>query len=133
MLGVLVSLLALQSAESAEPPHHKTPTVRAVGCRCSDQTEPGAIIIEGVVVDAEVTLAPGGLSVNDRMATIFDVKGQGEISGRTRVWHQSNPDQCGVTFDYGLTYKVALRQTEDGALETDACLMRKTRPASQED
>lgn len=129
MLSILIGLLALQSAQTAAP-RYETPTIRAVGCRCPAQVEADAIRLEGLVVDAEVTLAPDGLSINDRMATVFMIKAGGKISGRTKIWHFSNPDQCGVTFDYGARYKLVVRQTEEGDLETDQCLMRQAPAAT---
>ncbi len=95
-------------------------------CACKEE-DVASLIIEGLVIDAELTLAPDRRSTNDRRATIFNVivNNEADIKGRTKVWHVSNPDQCGVSFDYGKKYKIALRKTEEGQLETDACLMKE--------
>lgn len=108
-------------------------SVRAL-CTCPDTPEKPFAIVEGFVVDAEVSLAANGRSVNERQATIFDVKNASRIeNGRTRIWHSSNTKKCGVTFDYGKKYKVALRKSKSGQLETDKCLMRQLqkKPASE--
>jgi hypothetical protein len=75
-----------------------------------------------------VTLAPDRISINDRQATIMDVaKSSEDVKGRTRIWHTTSEKSCGVTFDYGRTYEIAVRTTEDGEFETDQCLMRQAR------
>jgi|GEM_PF-6326712 len=97
-------------------------------CECPDAREPGIIILEGLIVDAEVTLGPDRRSINDRQATIIDVAKSGDgVKGRTRVWHTTSEETCGVTFDYGRTYKIPVRETEDGDFETDQCLMQQAR------
>ena len=118
----------MQSAE-APPEVKEAPSVRA-DCICAEEIAADVVILEGLVVDAEVTLGPDGRSPNERQATVFDIwRAQGaEISGRTRVWHSSNKKSCGIVFDYGRKYSLAVqRNAETGDLETDACLMRAAR------
>ena len=81
--------------------------------------------ITGFVIDAEVVLGADKRSVEERMATIFDVTSSSDpsIKGRTKIWHNVSEDSCGVTFDYGKKYSVPARQSEEGELETDSCLM----------
>jgi len=94
-------------------------------CQCPDEVEDGVLILIGLVVDAEITLAADGISVNDRQASIFNINpsSTNDYKGRTKIWHSSNKAQCGMTFNYGAKYTLTVRKTEDGALETDACLM----------
>lgn len=131
MLSVLLitatAMMAQESAANTVPEiEDKT---NFILCGCAKAAAPD-MILEGLVVDAEVTLAPGGRSPNERQATIFNVlKATGEdltkaIDGRTRIFHNTTPGACGVTFDYGKRYSVAVRKTETGALETDLCLSR---------
>lgn len=106
------------------------PTIRkapeAPKCTCPDSYEAGAIMLKGIVVDAEMTAAADGRSANDWMATIFDVvyASDGSAKGRTRVWHSNAPGKCGLTFDYGRKYALAVREGANG-YETDKCLMRQ--------
>jgi hypothetical protein len=121
----LISALGVQSADSALTAPPVVRKVPANTCTCTGAREPGIIILEGLIVDAEVTLAPDRISINDRQATIMEVvKSTEDIKGRTRIWHTTSEKSCGVRFDYGRTYKVAVRTTEDGEYETDQCLMR---------
>ncbi len=96
-------------------------------CQCTDEIEDGVLTLIGIVVDAEITLAADGISANDRQATIFSINPStaNDYKGRTKIWHSSSKAQCGMTFNYGAKYKLTVRKTEDGALETDACLMRQ--------
>jgi hypothetical protein len=149
MLAIVLSMLALGqgAGETAPCPDDAPQSVdflskppiqirKAPSCQCPETPEDGVLIIEGLVVDAEVTLAPGGLSVNDRQATIFNILTASEdgLKGRTKIWHSSNLAQCGVTFNYGAKYKLIVRRLKDddedsakqGVLETDACLMRQS-------
>ena len=116
-----------QAPDLAAPPRsYETPRVRA-DCICQDDDAADIIRLEGLVVDAEVTLSAGGRAANDRQATVFDVSGGDDaaISGRTRIWHSTRTEDCGVTFDYGRKYSLAARRTDAGLLETDECLMRR--------
>ena len=141
MFSVLLAAIALQTAtlslegdvpqadivkELAAPPTYDR--ARAIRCSCKDAT-PAMLLLEGLVVDAEVTLGPDGRSANDRQATFFNVLKAREdgklakVSGRTKVFHQAGSAKCGVSFDYGKRYAVPVRKTEDGELETDFCLI----------
>ncbi len=125
--GAVFFMTALGAQSAQEGVLGAAPVIRkAPGktCQCPERREPGVIILEGLVVDAEVTLGPDGRSINDRQATIIDVvKSSDDVKGRTRIWHTTSEESCGVTFDYGKTYIIPVRKTEDGALETDRCLM----------
>ena len=132
MIEVLAAV-ALANAQTEQAPvvpaDQKKPSVRYSDCRCPDSDEAALAIIEGIVIDAEVTLSADGLSPADRQATIFDVTTKtNDIKGRTKIWHQTKIAQCGVNFDYGKKYQIVVRQTDQG-LETDECLMRRVRPA----
>jgi len=98
-------------------------------CSCPAERVKGVIILEGVVVDAEMTLAADGLSPADRQATIFNIKRSSDhgMKGRTKIRHSTIRDQCGVSFDYGRKYKIAVQVIED-TIETDECLMRQAEP-----
>ncbi|NOX82269.1 MAG: hypothetical protein GXP06_04640 [Alphaproteobacteria bacterium] len=125
-LVFLITALGVQSTDDALTAPPVLRKVPANTCTCADAREPGIIILEGLIVDAEVTLAPDRISINDRQATIMEVvKSTEDIKGRTRIWHTTSEKSCGVTFDYGRTYEVAVRTTEDGEFETDQCLMRQ--------
>ena len=110
----------------AAPP--KLNRAKAILCSCA-KTKPPEFMLQGLVVDAELTLAPDGRKAASRQATIFDVlaateNGEpAEIDGRLKIFHQTNTAQCGVRFDYGKEYMVYAHKNEDGAYETDYCLM----------
>ena len=128
---MLISFLAvLAMAQSAGDLGAPPPEVgKKPECRCPDTLEDGVLFLRGLVVDAEVTVAPDGRTPNERQATIFTINPSTDhdYKGRTRIWHTTKTESCGITFDYGLQYLLAVRRTEDGALETDECLMRQTR------
>ncbi len=90
-------------------------------CSCPAEPEQEVLI--------QVTLAADGLSPADRQATIFNItrSGNHDLKGRTKIWHSTIRNQCGVTFDYGRKYKLSVRMIE-GAIDTDACLMRQAAP-----
>lgn len=94
-------------------------------CTCPAEVERADVTLSGFVVDAKVILGADRRSVEDRMATIFDVKqaDDSKVSGRTAVWHDVSEEKCGVSFDYGKKYSVSARRNEEGELETDRCLM----------
>ncbi len=127
-----IALLAAAAAQSTERDLTAVPTIRKPPeppkCTCPDEYETGAILLKGLVVDAEMTASPDGSYANDWMATIFDISyaSDGAASGRTRIWHSNAPGKCGLSFDYGRIYKLAVREGEDG-YETDKCLMRQAR------
>lgn len=132
---MLTSFLAvLAMAQTAGDLGAPPPDVRKEPeCRCPETPQDGVLFLRGLVVDAEVTVAPDGRSPNERQATIFTINPSADhdYKGRTRIWHTTKTESCGVTFDYGLQYLLAARRTEDGALETDACLMRQTRESEE--
>lgn len=115
------------TADLAAPPRLYGQDPTAPQCVCTDEAPTDFIKLEGLVIDAEVTLASNGRSTNDRQATIFDVAhaSKDDVKGRTKVWHSTLVGQCGVTFDYGRRYTLAARKSETGELETNECLMRK--------
>lgn len=125
-----VALTALVMAQNvpadlgAPPPLYPDRTARPQ-CACPDETPPDLITIEGLVVDAEVTLGADRRSVNERQATIFEVAQPLNDKKRVKVWHSTLEAQCGLTFEYGRKYKITARRTENDALETDLCLMRQ--------
>lgn len=117
--------LALTVLVQANDPYIAPPTIRKPpACTCSGKERPD-VTFSGYVIDAKVTLGADRRSIEDRMATIFDVKYSDDstISGRTPVWHDVSAENCGVTFDYGKKYSVMARWGENGELETDRCLM----------
>ncbi len=132
MIAVFLSLSAFMAASEVPGPNlvpdlTEVPERNAVdSCVCPASIEQAEVSFSGYVIDAEVILGSDRRSVEDHMATIFDVKwsSNGDIKGRTRLWHTTSPASCGVSFDYGKKYSVAARWSEEGDLETDACLMR---------
>lgn len=126
-LVLLIAAAAMQEGEApgAPPEVREAPSIRAK-CACPDEPEEGIILLEGLVVDAELKVAPDGRSTLPRQATIFNISGENDrgVSGRTPVYHSANTDKCGVVFDYGKKYSVAVRENAEGELETDACLMK---------
>jgi hypothetical protein len=132
-LGVFIAALSTPAAADGalEAPEAKPlPGIRA-SCPCRDEIPADVLIVEGLVVDAEASLDPDRRAPNDRQATIFDIfrASRGDHSDRTKIWHSTNTNKCGVVFDYGRRYVVAARENEDGALETDKCLMRAAKAA----
>lgn len=122
--AIWIAAMALQSEDAAADVQFPEPSVRAP-CHCPDAMEPGLVYLEGLVVDAELTVAPDGRTPNDRQATVFDIKPGNAVgvSGRTRIFHSNNTNKCGVVFDYGKQYELVVRKTGDGQYETDKCLM----------
>ena len=112
----------------------RTDRVQIILCGCASAA-PADLTVEGLVVDAEVLLGPDGRSALDRQATVFNVLPStrpdraGDVKGRTRIFHSTAERKCGVAFDYGKNYRVPVRRTEDGALETDFCLIQRAREA----
>jgi len=93
-------------------------------CACAPGAPPVDIEFEGVATDALLTATPDGLRVAPRQATIFRVTRviKGEAKTPMKVWHLTNPQHCGVSFDYASSYRVKARFRNKEA-ETDACLM----------
>lgn len=119
---LLLAVVAQDADLTYAPPIRKPPS----DCTCPANVR-SDVVFSGYVVDAEMRLAADKLSVEDRMATVFDVKesNDGDVSGRTRVWHDVSEAKCGVSFDYGKKYTVAARRNDEGELETDQCLTRR--------
>ena len=120
----------------AAPP--KLNRTKAILCSC-EKTQPPQFMLQGLVVDAEMTLAPDGRNPADRQATIFNIftateNGErADLGRRLKIFHLTNKARCGVRFDYGKEYMVYARKTEEGAYETDYCLMNAAfDPSSQE-
>ncbi len=141
MLLALIAAFAIAQADASEsdgapstdivdalaaPP--KLNRARAILCSCAKATAPD-YLLNGLVVDAELVLAADKRSAEDRQATIFNILSAMEngepidINGRTKIFHGTNTNECGVRFDYGKQYMVYARKNEDGAYETDYCLM----------
>lgn len=137
-LSGLVFLIAASAAQengealAAPPDVREAPGIRAK-CTCAASKKDDFLLLQGLVVDAELTVSESGRSANDRQATVFDVSGENEkgVSGRTRVHHSANTDKCGVVFDYGKKYTIAVREDVEGEFETDACLMRDVETPDQ--
>jgi len=124
--AIFLCAVSTASAQIYNPPgiRNRAPLT----CECSAEREPGLIVIEGLVIDAEVRLSEDGLSAHERQATIFNIakSNNHKLSGRTHIWHQTNENKCGVTFDYGKKYQISVRTTEEGQLETSSCLIAQT-------
>ncbi len=127
--AIWIAALALQSDDAAADVQFLEPSIR-MKCSCRDALRSPLIHFEGIVVDAEVTVAPDGRTPNDRQATIFDIQpgNAAGVRGRTRIFHSSDTKKCGVVFDYGKSYNLTVRKTADGQYETDWCLMRPIPP-----
>jgi len=88
-------------------------------CKCID-AKPSVKSFDGVVIDAALFLGTDGRFVADRQATIFRVVDG--LDGETvKVFHSTKPEQCGLSFDYGKEYRIAVR-SEKGIYETDYCI-----------
>ena len=124
-----IALAFFQSSTAelvGEAPILQTPP--APKCVCS-APHPSDAFIEGYVIDAELTLAPSGLDVNSRQATVFDVHSSrvnqkllGKIVGKTHVWHSSDLGACGLRFDYAKKYKVFVTKGDNGDWEANRCM-----------
>lgn len=127
-LAAIFSLLQSGDQLTAPPQTIEAP---AAQCICAESHPPAIGVLEGIVIDGELTLGVDGLSVNDRRATVFDAKPttiNGEkIFGRTRIFHTAAQASCGLSFDYGKRYAVPVRKSATGDLETDQCLIKSTK------
>ena len=114
------------AADLTAPP--KLNRARAILCRCAKAPAPD-VLLTGLVIDAELFLGEDKRSAADHQATVFNIlsaqeNGEpAEVRGRTRIFHETNTNQCGVRFDYGKQYMVYARKNEEGGFETDYCLM----------
>ena len=113
-------------ADLSSPP--KLNRARAILCSCASAKAPD-YLFTGLVVDAELVLGPDKRSAAERQATVFRILSaakNGEpinVSERTKIFHETNVNKCGVTFDYGKQYMVYAHKIDDDAYETDYCLM----------
>ncbi|NNE41976.1 MAG: hypothetical protein HKN14_13775 [Marinicaulis sp.] len=129
-----IAAMVLQSAgDLSAPPPKVGPSPKP--CDCSEVDFSSYFELRGLVIDAEVTLRANGMSMNERQATIFDTPkselADGSIvDGRIRIWHITNEAKCGVTFDYGKKYLVAVTRNQAGEFETNACLMKRVAQAA---
>jgi hypothetical protein len=98
-------------------------------CRCEAVDAAATVRFTGIVSDAELTAGEDGRTANPRQATIFRIvkSGAGGLAERVKVWHRTDPAQCGIRFDYGKRYDI-VAVTKDGEFETDWCVMGKPRP-----
>ncbi len=135
IVNVAIAALGANTAALAQPePDIMTPPVlRKVEiskCVCRDNPEIETVSLKGLVVDAEVSLGPDGKTAADRQATFFNVfvSDEKQLRGRTKVWHLTDPDNCGISFDYGRQYSIAVRKNDEGELETDLCLAKPKQP-----
>jgi hypothetical protein len=98
-MSLIAFILALNSnASLAQDPYAPPELKQLPACVCPSPQERPDVMFSGYVIDAEVTLGSDRRSVEDRMATIFDVKwsDDGELEGRTRLWHATSAeaDRC---------------------------------------
>lgn len=126
---VAAALAAAAMTQEAPPSDAaSSERLREILCGCAAAT-PAETLLEGVVVDAELTLSPDGRTANQRQATIFTILNALDVAAgaRVKIFHDAQA-QCGVTFDYGKRYRIRARPIEDGAFETDYCLMNDLAP-----
>lgn len=123
---ILGAAAAVSAPAMAQPPEIRTPPP---ACRCEAAAPENAVVFEGIAIDAEITVDETGAAPAARQATVFRVtrRVDGAVENPARVFHVTDPDDCGVAFDYGKRYRVAARETED-ALETDRCLIAAVAP-----
>lgn len=117
-------LFAAAQGSAYAPPEIARPP--AATCRCeSAADEADLVVFIGVAADAEIRADETGRNPARRQATIFRAVRvrAGEAENPAYVWHATDREACGLSFDYGRQYTVRARRSEDG-LETDACLMR---------
>ncbi|MEM6413763.1 MAG: hypothetical protein AAF720_03810 [Pseudomonadota bacterium] len=115
-------LIALAQSTAPEPPATKVADPYEE-CTCTADHKIVETEFVGLVQDARLSLAPGGLSVLPRQRTVFKVISSKDrsIKDTVEIWHETKPQDCGITFNYGKRYRVPLRRVK-GGLETDYCL-----------
>lgn len=101
-------------------------------CACAKPARPADIEFRGVAIDATMVAGQGGANVESRQATVFRVTRviKGEAATPMKVWHLSDPNRCGVTFNYAASYVVKAR-LKNGKAETDLCLMPELKPKTE--
>lgn len=130
-MTLLLALVFLQAPVGAlgEPPvDREAPEI----CVCPRTPVADVPTIYGFAIDAVVLLDASGLKPLPRQATIFRIVSAEGVEAATpfKVWHLSGANRCGVDFDYGKGYTVALRQ-KGADYETDICLMRQVEETIQ--
>ena len=122
MFAFLLSTALHAGTPYTAPPPPALPGQESCVCPAYSDSD---LTISGFVVDAQMILGADRRSVEERMATIFDVTQSSDpkFTGRVKVWHNVSEAQCGVSFDYGKKYSVPARYNDAGDLETDKCLM----------
>ena len=128
-MDFLLVLAALQASSLAEPPRVRAAPLK---CVCEEQAEGEAISVRGSATDAIVLYDEKNREALPRQATLFRVFRASGVEAKTpfKVWHVTDPDECGVAFDYGKVYDVVLRKVGE-EYETDLCLMPSLAPPPQ--
>ena len=126
LLALLVTMQSAQNDALRDAPTViKTEAKRECTCTQPAADNTDEIIVHGLVTGARLFLAPDGLKPADRQATIFSVSKslprKVVNTSEQPIYHNTNTTKCGITFDYGRTYKIAVRKNEKGELETDFC------------
>ena len=125
----LLALFSIAQAHAADL--DPAPRQRAPKCRCDMSAGQDVFTFTGVVTGAELVLDDKGASVDPRQATIFSVNGAAGLGLKNpvQIWHVTDPDNCGVSFDYGKEYTVIVRKAGK-EFETNLCLMKEAPAAS---
>ncbi|MBI1365825.1 MAG: hypothetical protein GC153_07675 [Alphaproteobacteria bacterium] len=134
MLKTIAFLLSASAAATLAAAQAPARDYSAPPPKCICGTTPKDVVVfKGVVEDAELRLNAAGTNVQPRQATIFRVTdpGTAHVTGRAKVWHVTDPDDCGVTFNYAKEYTVTARRVK-GELETNRCLTKGAPAPSDE-
>ena len=131
-MHLFAALAFAVQAGAADPSLTAPPELRSQ-CRCKPVGDAEPVTIRGFAIDGEIRVAENGRDPLPRQATVFRVLTANGVEAQTpfKVWHMTAPAQCGVTFDYGKLYVVALRKSGE-EYETDQCLMRSIAPKEGE-
>ena len=102
MLLAVLAAAAIAQADASTPEiitdlsaPPKLNRARAILCSCAKAKAPD-VLLNGLVVDAELVLGEDNRSAADRQATIFNILSAMEngepatINGRTRIFHETN-------------------------------------------
>ncbi len=125
---ILPALAFLAAAAAPAPGFSPNRTIDPYAlCSCKNVDTSSTIAFTGIASDAVMTLAPDGRSAEARQATVFRVlKGvSADVPETVKVYHLTNPEKCGVKFDYGKRYAVVAIKKANGELETSWCVMPK--------